>query len=83
MIETIGWIGSLLLAYCALPQVILTIRTKSAKGISWGFLLMWSIGEILTFIYIVSTTMSPPLLINYGLNIIFLVIIIFYKLREL
>ena len=77
--ENIGWLGSILLAFCGLPQAIESIRTKSSEGLTWGFIGMWFIGEICTFIYILPK-MDLPLLLNYTANIIFLAIIIFYKL---
>ena len=78
--DNIGWIGSILLAFCGLPQALDTIKRKSAKGLAWGFLLMWFVGELATFIYIIPK-MDLPLLINYGANMIFLSIILFYKIR--
>lgn len=77
--ENIGWLGSILLAFCGLPQAIESIKTKSSEGLTWGFIGMWFIGEICTFIYILPK-MDLPLLLNYTANIIFLGIIIFYKL---
>lgn len=77
--ENIGWLGSILLAFCGLPQAIESIKTKSSEGLTWGFIGMWFIGEICTFIYILPK-MDLPLLLNYTANIIFLSIIIFYKL---
>ena len=77
--ENIGWLGSILLAFCGLPQAIESYKTKSSEGLTWGFIGMWFIGEICTFIYILPK-MDLPLLLNYTANIIFLSIIIFYKL---
>ena len=77
--ENIGWLGSIMLAFCGLPQAIESIRTKSSEGLTWGFIGLWFTGEILTFIYILPK-MDLPLLLNYTANIIFLSIIIFYKL---
>jgi uncharacterized protein with PQ loop repeat len=77
--ENIGWLGSVLLAFCGLPQAIESIKTKSSEGLTWGFIGMWFIGEICTFIYILPK-MDLPLLLNYTANIIFLAIIIFYKM---
>lgn len=78
--ENIGWIGSILLAFCGLPQAIESYKTKSSAGLTWGFILMWFIGELATFIYIIPK-MDLPLLFNYSANIIFLIIIIRYKIR--
>jgi uncharacterized protein with PQ loop repeat len=77
--ENIGWLGSILLAFCGLPQAVESIKTKSSEGLTWGFIGMWFLGEILTFIYILPK-LDLPLLFNYTANIIFLSIIIFYKL---
>ena len=77
--EQIGWLGSILLAFCGLPQAVESIKTKSSEGLTWGFIAMWFIGEIMTFIYILPK-MDLPLLFNYTANIIFLAIIIYYKL---
>ena len=80
MIENIGWIGSILLAFCGLPQAIESYKTKSSEGLTWGFIGMWFIGEIFTIIYILPQ-MVLPLLFNYTANIIFLSIIIYYKIN--
>jgi uncharacterized protein with PQ loop repeat len=77
--ELIGWLGSILLAFCGLPQAIESYKTKSSEGLTWGFIGMWFIGEIMTFIYILPQ-MVLPLIFNYTANIIFLAIIIYYKL---
>lgn len=78
--ETIGWIGSILLAFCGLPQAIESYKTKSSAGLTWGFIGMWLIGELCTFIYIIPQ-MVLPLLFNYTANIIFVSIIVYYKIK--
>ena len=78
--EMIGWFGSILLAVCGLPQAIESYKTKSSEGLTWGFIGMWFIGEIFTIIYILPQ-MVLPLLFNYTANIIFLSIIIYYKIN--
>ena len=80
--DNIGWAGSILLAFCGLPQAIESIKTKSSAGITWGFLIMWFSGELLTLIYILPK-LDLPLILNYSANIIFLLIIIYYKLKGL
>jgi len=77
--ETIGYIGSILLAICGLPQAIESYKTKSSEGLTWGFILLWFFGEIFTFAYILPK-MDLPLLINYSVNIIFLIIILYFKI---
>jgi len=78
--ELIGYIGSIMLAFCGLPQAVESYKTKSSEGLTWGFLALWFFGEIFTFAYILPK-MDLPLLINYSANIIFLSVIIYYKIN--
>jgi uncharacterized protein with PQ loop repeat len=78
--EYIGWIGSILLAFCGLPQAIESYKTKNSDGLTWGFLGMWGMGEIFTIIYILPKW-HWPLIFNYTANIIFIAIILYYKLK--
>jgi MtN3 and saliva related transmembrane protein len=78
--ETIGWIGSILLAFCGLPQAIESWRTKNSDGLTWSFLLMWGVGEIFTIIYILPKW-HWPLIFNYTANLIFISIILYYKIK--
>ena len=78
--DNIGWIGSILLAFCGLPQAIESYKSKSSDGLTWSFLIMWFFGESLTFVY-VFPKMDLPLMFNYSANIIFLIIIIYYKIK--
>ena len=78
--ETIGWIGSILLAFCGLPQAIESWKTKNSDGLTWGFLGMWGMGEIFTIIYILPKW-HWPLIFNYTANIIFISIILYYKIK--
>lgn len=77
-----GWIGAALLAICGLPQAYISYKTKSAKGISWIFLLLWGSGEVLTFLYVLPRQDVLPLVWNYGLNIVFISVILFFKIKE-
>lgn len=78
--ETIGWIGSILLAFCGLPQAIESWRTKNSDGLTWSFLLMWGMGEVFTIIYILPKW-HWPLIFNYTANLIFIGIILYYKIK--
>lgn len=80
-LETIGYIGSILLALCAFPQAIQSYKDGHSRGINIYFLLMWTFGEIFTIIY-VTPLMSIPLFINYGANLAFLSVIWRYKIWE-
>jgi len=76
--EAMGWAGSVLLAFCGLPQAIESWRTGRASGVTWGLLCMWGLGEVLTFLYVLPT-MELPLLFNYSANMVCLSVIIFFK----
>ena len=78
MLELIGWIGTSLLAMCALPLAYESYKNKHSNGISNIFIAMWLIGELLTFAYVLPKK-EYPLLFNYGLNIVCLAVVIRYK----
>ena len=81
MWELIAWISAALLACCAIPQAWKCYKTKSARDLSWSFLLMWLAGEIGLFTYSLHMSLLA-LLMNYFLNIVCLIVMLFYKLRE-
>jgi uncharacterized protein with PQ loop repeat len=81
MLEVIGWLGSMLFAFCALPQTLLVYKQKHANGLSGNFLLMWIFGEILCFVYVYhQPTIQVPLLANYIINFGMLMVICWYKI---
>ena len=75
----LGSMGAILLALCSLPQVVKTIRTRSASDFDWSFLLMWLAGDALMLSY---SILEKNLLLelNYGTNLIPICIIIYIKL---
>ncbi len=79
--EIIGWLGSALFAVCGLPQAIQCAREGHARGLNWFFLLAWFGGEVLTIVY-VYPKMDLPLLANYAVNMVFLIIMLRYKISE-
>jgi uncharacterized protein with PQ loop repeat len=81
MIELIGWIAAVCFAICGLPQTIKCIREKNANGLSWGFLILWLLGEILMLTYVViRLDTNAPMLFNYIGNLIMLGVMIYYKI---
>jgi uncharacterized protein with PQ loop repeat len=78
--DTIGWIGSLLLAFCAVPQAWESYRTKSSAGLTWGFLILWFLGEIFIVAYVIPK-LDWPLIFNYTCNLFFASIILWYKIK--
>lgn len=79
--EIIGWIGAVLFAICGLPQAIQCYRDGHSRGLNWGFLGCWLWGEILTIIY-VWPKQDWPLLFNYFLNLVFLLVMVKFKIWE-
>lgn len=83
MIDMLGIAGALLLGGCCLPQTIKTIRSNRTDDISWGFLLMWSVGEILTLSYVICQSVVDKIMVfNYLLNLCLLAPIIYIKWRN-
>ena len=79
--ETIGWFGAFLFGVCGLPQAIQCARDGHSRGLNWFFLLCWLGGEILTIIYVWPKA-DYPLLANYLVNLVFLAVMLRYKIRE-
>ena len=78
--EMIGYFGALLLAVCAFPQMIFSIKEGNSVGLSHGFLLSWYIGEILMLVFTVITIgTSGPLFYNFLANTVMLTVIVKYK----
>jgi uncharacterized protein with PQ loop repeat len=78
--EYIGWIGGILLAFCGLPQAIESYKLGHSRGLTWGFLIMWGVGELFTIVYVIPKW-HWPLIFNYTANIIFIGIIVYYKIK--
>lgn len=79
--NTIGLIGSLLLTFCAVPELFKTLKNQKCD-LGWGFLLMWFFGEIFCLYYAFDLT-EVPLIINYSFNLILVGIMISFKKKEL
>ena len=81
MNDIIGWIGSMTLAFSALPQVFMSYKNKNSNGLSWLFLAMWGIGEIFGLIYLCNLPITSwPLIANYVLNLSMWGVIFYYKI---
>ena len=82
MIEYIGWLGGLLFAFCGAPQAFKSYKEGNSDGISYIFLWMWGLGEILMQVYvIIQHGLDLPLLVNYWINTIFVLIIGYFKYK--
>jgi uncharacterized protein with PQ loop repeat len=80
MIDTAAWIGSLMLAVCAVPQAWASYRQGHSDGVTPGLLWLWGGGEVLTLVYVVDKGIVP-MIVNYSFNLILILIITFYKLK--
>ena len=76
-VSLLGYIGAALFAFCSLPQSIECIRQGHAEGINPLFIWMWFLGEVITALYVyLKHGFDIPLIGNYLINIVFLLIIV-------
>jgi uncharacterized protein with PQ loop repeat len=80
LVGVLGWLGSILLAICGVPQAWLSYKEKHSDGISWSFLLLWGFGEIFCLGYVYNK-LDLPLFVNYAINILIVGVMIYYKIN--
>ena len=80
MMETIGFIGSILLGVCGIPEVVRTIKDNKCH-LGWNFLLLWFGGELFMLTYIIPMK-DLPLLLNYVFNTLLVGVMLFYKIKN-
>lgn len=80
LFEILGWLGSICLAICGLPQAWQSYKDKHSEGISWGFILLWTFGELFALAYVYDK-LDLPLILNYATNILILGVILYYKMK--
>lgn len=78
--EIMGWLGSICLAICGIPQAWMSYRDKNSHGISWGFVLLWAFGEAFALTYVYDK-LDLPLVVNYMTNILIVGVILYYKIN--
>lgn len=81
----IGWLGSVLFAVCAVPQVITTWTTHDVSSMSVLFVLMWFLGEVFSAVYLVWDDIKTgirhyPIYFNYTLNTICVTYLLYARL---
>jgi uncharacterized protein with PQ loop repeat len=81
MNEIIGWLAALFLGICGIPQAILAFKQKHSRGISWGLLLFWAVGEFLMFAYVLPTG-KYPLILTCLINMVAVSIILYFKILD-
>jgi uncharacterized protein with PQ loop repeat len=81
--DAIGWVGSIAFAVCGLPQAWNCIRTRTAKGISAGFIGLWFLGEVC---YVASILMKYGwvgwMMFNYISNIVSIIVIGYFAIQD-
>lgn len=75
--EVIGYIGNISLALCGVPLAYRAFKDK-AIDISFWFLVLWTVGEIFTLLYVL-TLKDFPLALNYSVNLLCLSIVWRYR----
>jgi hypothetical protein len=78
----IGYIGNILLTACGAPEAYKAFKTKQCT-LTWSFLFMCFVGEVLTLAAIINDAPLGYLLLNYGANIFFISIMLHYKIRSI
>ena len=78
--ETIGFIGSLLLTFCGMPELIRTVKDRRCH-LGWEFLLMWFFGEVFCFVYIFDIQ-NLILLMNYSFNLVVTGLMLIFKIKN-
>jgi uncharacterized protein with PQ loop repeat len=64
-----GWIGSLLLSICSIPQAVQCFRQGHADGMNTSMIWLWGSGMLATFFYVAHQG-DIPLMVNYGFNLV-------------
>lgn len=76
----LGWLGSVCLALCGVPQALQSYKDKHSHGITWGMLLLWAFGEVFALAYVFNK-LDAPLILNYAINIFVVGLMLYYKLK--
>jgi MtN3 and saliva related transmembrane protein len=81
--ETINFVGlcaGTLTTLSFVPQLVATYRSKSAKDISYGYLLAFTSGIVLWLAYGLLLS-APPVILANAVTLVLLAIILILKLR--
>lgn len=79
LIDIFGWIGSAMLAVCAVPEAWHSFK-RGHTHMAWSLLILMGGGECFLFVYVVGK-IDWPLIANYGINILSMAVILWYKLH--
>jgi len=74
----IGWLSTLFLSVCGIPQAIKSYREGHANGLSNGFLFCWTTGEILLIAH-TYMVLDWPVFFNACANLLIMCVMLRYK----
>jgi uncharacterized protein with PQ loop repeat len=81
--DAIGWVGSVAFAVCGLPQAWACVKTRTAKGISRGFIGLWFLGEVC---YVAGILLKYGwvswMMFNYISNMVSIVVISYFAIQD-
>jgi MtN3 and saliva related transmembrane protein len=77
-VDILGFIGSFLLAFMAIPQIYAIYKRKSADDIAYGMLVMLGFGYMLFLIYGILLP-STPIIASTSLSLFNLIVLICMK----
>ena len=80
IIELIGYTAAFLTTMAFLPQVIKTYKSKSAKDLSLGMFLIFTLGVSLWLIYGIAIEKTPIIIANL-ITLILAITLVFFKLK--
>tara|TARA_Y100000590_G_C15707005_1_gene1009003 strand:- start:317 stop:673 length:357 start_codon:yes stop_codon:yes gene_type:complete len=75
---TIGYIGSILVTFCMLPQVYKTYKTKNVEGLSISFIILQILSSVCYIIYAMYEKTLPIMISNCATVFLSLILIILY-----
>jgi len=78
-IELCGWLGSMAFMVSAMPQAWKSYKDGHTEGITWLTTSLWFFGEVVSLIYVWPKGYLP-LILNYGVQMIFTYVILHYKI---
>lgn len=64
-VDILGYAGTALNVLCCIPQVIKVVREGHADGLAAAYVVMGFIALVTLLIYVLLTTVSIPLILNY------------------
>ena len=80
----LGWIATIIFSIMLIPQLIVTIKTKTVKGTSSSLFYLYFIGNIIALVY-AFLIKQPPLFFKYSIALILsgYYLIIYEKIRKI